>query len=122
MLNGETTINELMEFLQDNMVTKEDAEVFATKDDLKAFATKDDLKAFATKDDFIRLEQNIEQVHLSLSGQISMIERELKDIKERLARLEKRTIEDADAAAEDVLELRRRVEVLEEKFRQLQPV
>jgi len=81
MPNGEVTTNELFEimvFMKDNMVTKDDAQnfltrddaknfltkddaknfltkddakAFATKDDLKAFATKDDLKAFATKDD-----------------------------------------------------------------------
>lgn len=56
-----------------------------------------------------------------LSGQIRMIETELADIKQRLIRLEKRTIEDADASAKDVLELRKRVEVLEEKVRHLLP-
>ena len=50
-----------------------------------------------------------------------MIENELKDIKERLIRLEKRTIEDADASAKDILELRHRVEILENKVNQLQP-
>lgn len=38
--------DELMDFLKDNMLTKEESKGFATKDDLKAFATKEDLGKF----------------------------------------------------------------------------
>ena len=51
-----------------------------------------------------------------LSGQIRMIETELADIKQCLARLENR-----GASAKDILELRHRVEILENKVNQLQP-
>ncbi len=43
MVNNDVTTNEIMEFLRDNMVTKEDAHDFATKKDLENFATKKDL-------------------------------------------------------------------------------
>ena|SRR3989338_4834517 len=44
-MEKEITTNELMEFLQENMVTKAEAKNFATKDDIKDMATKDDLKS-----------------------------------------------------------------------------
>ncbi len=98
MSGQETTINELMEFLQEEMFSKADGKMLEK-----------------------RLDGKISQVHLELSGQLRMIEIDIKDIKERLTRLEKRTIEDADATAKDVLELRRRIEALENKVRELQP-
>ena len=88
------TLDELVEFLQENM---------------------------ATKDDIKNLDQKIDHVYSSLSSQIHSVEIELEDIKKRLDRLEKRTIEDADAAAKDILELRKRVEILERRVGDLQP-
>ncbi|MBI2485280.1 hypothetical protein HYW18_04010 [Candidatus Uhrbacteria bacterium] len=44
MTDRDITTNELLEFLQENMVTKEDAKSFVTKDDAKSFATKEDLR------------------------------------------------------------------------------
>lgn len=44
MQDNEITMNELMDFLQENMATKEDLAGFATKEDLANFATKHDLK------------------------------------------------------------------------------
>jgi hypothetical protein len=100
MPNEETTINELMEFLQENMFTKADGEALEQKLDQK----------------IDRLEQKVDQNHLELLGYIRMIEADLKDIKERLIRLENRTIEDSDAAAGDILELRRRLDIAEQKI------
>ena len=74
MANDVVTTGEIMDFLRENMVTKEDAKGFATKDDLKAFitkedarafATKDDLKAFATKDDLFMVKMEIEELKIS---------------------------------------------------------
>ena len=48
-MDNNTTTNEIMEFLQENMVTKEDAKAFATKEDLKSFATKEDLNTALAK-------------------------------------------------------------------------
>jgi len=53
MHEEQVTTNELLEFMKDNM---------ATKDDLKAFATKDDLKAFATKDDLFIVQEDIKEI------------------------------------------------------------
>ncbi|MDD2758537.1 MAG: hypothetical protein PHD72_04180 [Patescibacteria group bacterium] len=116
MSNGETTINDVLEAINDFAEKTEDR--FNKMDDR---FNKMDGRFNKVDDRFILLEQKVDQNHLELLGYIRMIETELKDIKERLTRLEKRTIEDADAAAKDVLELRHRVEVLEEKVRQLQP-
>jgi DNA helicase IV len=104
MPNGETTINELMEFLQENMFTKADGEILEQK-----------VNRLEQKVD--RLEQKVESNHLELSGQIRMIENELADIKQRLIRLEKRTIEDADASAGDYLKLQKRLETAEEEIK-----
>lgn len=49
MSKDETTTTEIMEFLRDNMVTKEDLKSFATKEDLKLLATKEDLKQLEGK-------------------------------------------------------------------------
>ena len=58
---GEVTLNqikvtldelgEMLGFVVERMVTKDEAKGFATKNDLNGFATKEDLKRFATKDD-----------------------------------------------------------------------
>ncbi len=86
-------MNELMEFLQENMATKADI-----------------------KD----LRDEIDDLRVEMTAGFRMVREELDEIKARLTKLEKRTIEDADAAAKDVLELRRRVEALEKQVRTLQ--
>ena len=118
MPEQETTINELMDFLQENMVTMDYLqENMVTMDYLQEnMFTKSDGEMLEK-----RIDEKINHIHLELSGQIRMIEIELKDIKERLIRLENRTIEDADAAAHDILELRKRVEALERQVQELQP-
>lgn len=98
-MKKETTLNEVMEFLQENMVTKQEF-----NETMKGFTTKQDFDEFRTE----------------ITGELRMIRNELEEIKKRLNILEKRTIEDADAAAKDVVELRRRVENLEKQIKQLQ--
>src|SRR3990167_8811540 len=51
---NEPTLSEVMGFLQENMVTKDDL-----KGGLKGFATKDDLKEFATKVDLRKMQEEI---------------------------------------------------------------
>lgn len=82
-MEKEIITNELMEFLQENMVIK---------NDLKNMVTKDDIKNMATKDD-------IEALEIKMDAGFRMIREELDDIKERLTKLEKRTLEDADAGS-----------------------
>ncbi|MDP3985173.1 MAG: hypothetical protein Q8P82_00255 [bacterium] len=84
----EVTTNELLEFLQENMLTKEDAKQFATKDDLK----------------------NLED---RLAIRFSVIEQEIADIKTKLTDIENRLKEDTDALVLEVEKLKERVAVLE---------
>ena len=98
-MKKETSINELMEFLQENMVTKHEFNETIAK-----MVSKEDFNEFRTE----------------IRGELRLIHNELEEIKKRLDILEKRTIEDADVAVKDVLELRRRVEYLEKQVKQLQ--
>ncbi len=59
MNNDEVTTTEILEFLQENMATKEDLKDFATKEDIKNFVTKEDLKGFSTKEDFKELRKDL---------------------------------------------------------------
>ena len=64
MTKDEVTTNEIMEFLQEHMLTRDEAfGTFATKEDLKAFATKEDLRqelsAYATKEDLNELRDDM---------------------------------------------------------------
>lgn len=121
--------DELLEFLQAHVATKDDLKGFATKDDLKGFATKDDLQRlekkmdedFATKDDLKRLENKMDEGFASIHGLLRGMQQELDDIKIQLARLEKAVIEDIDVYGKDILDLRQRVEHLEKQLKQLQP-
>lgn len=112
--------DDLMEFLQENVVVKDDLKNFATKDDLKNFATKDDLKSLATKDDVNLLRKEFEAFRVETDGNFRMLRNELDDIKTQLRELEKRTIEDANVAAQDILKLQNRVSALEAQVRQMQ--
>ncbi len=89
-MEKEITTNEIMDFLVENM---------------------------ATKGDIKELHEKIEGVEESLRTEMSagfrMVREELDDHKERLTRLEKRTIEDANAMGKDIIEIRQRVGALE---------
>ncbi|MEK7481240.1 MAG: hypothetical protein AAB633_00645 [Patescibacteria group bacterium] len=51
-----------------------------------------------------------------VKSELSAIRTDISDIKQRLTALEKRTLEDANVAAQDILELRQRVDELERKL------
>lgn len=90
-MENETTINEVMEFLQENMVTK--IELKKELDQIRGeMATKDDIKNMATKDDIAELR---EEMHSEFD------------------KLEKRTKQDVDALAHDYIGLEGRVAILE---------
>lgn len=86
-MEKEVTIHEVMDYLIENM------------------ATKDDIK----------------DLEIKMDAGFRMVREELEDIKARLTKLEKRTLEDADAAAKDILELRKRIDALEKQVRLLKP-
>lgn len=111
--NDDVTISELLEFLKDNM---------ATKDDIKQIwdnmATKDDLKTLQQK-----MEQGFAQTEIrfsEVSTRFDGVDKELEDIKAHLARVEKMAKEDADAAAKEIVSLKQRVSVLEKIVMKLQ--
>ena len=101
-MEKEITTNELMEFLQENM------------------ATKADLKNLATKDGVRVLEKRIDALDSKLTVELRSIQNDLDEIKIRLTKLEKRTLEDVNAVVKDTIKLQRRVDMLEKKVRQLQ--
>lgn len=89
-------MREILDFLKDEV---------ATKEDLKAFATKEDLKT------------EIDGLESRLLSRMSGIESELRDIRASLARLEKKTQEDDDAMVSEIDNLKKRVAFLEKVFR-----
>ena len=102
-MEKETTINELIEFLAENMVTKQEF--------------SETIKSVRSE-----MATGFEELRTEMTAGFRMIREELDDIKNRLEKLEKRTLEDADASARDVLELRQRVDMLEKQVRQLQTI
>ena len=87
----------------------------------KVAARFDDLESrMATKDDLKNLETRMDEKFGSLGSEIFQIQQELKDIKKSIEALAKRTLEDANVLAKDVLELRRRVDFLEKQIQKFQ--
>jgi polyhydroxyalkanoate synthesis regulator phasin len=91
--------------------------------------TIDDL-AVMMKNGFERLEDKIETEIASVRqdlkteiasvrSDIARLQCDIDDIKARLVRLEKRTLEDADALAKEVVDLRKRVDYLEKELSRL---
>ncbi|MBU0596574.1 hypothetical protein KJ641_02685 [Patescibacteria group bacterium] len=88
MAEDTVTTQELLEFLQENMLTKEDGKKFATKEDGKNFATKEDIEQ-------IRLEMatkgELREMEARIMERFSAMDREIEDIKKALNRLETKT-------------------------------
>ncbi|MDP3245195.1 MAG: hypothetical protein Q8M83_06095 [bacterium] len=112
--SNEVTTNEIMEFLKEHMVMKEDFDSF--RGDFNVL--KSDFNVL--KNDFESFKGNTEKRFDSIDASLFEIRQELQSIRERLDALDLRTKEDADAEMQDILELRRRVELLEKQIRQLQ--
>ncbi len=74
-INGAVSTDEIMQYLKEFMVVKEDLAGFATKEDLERFATKEDLERFATKED---LTQEIGRLR---SDFMDYLDRRLLDLK-----------------------------------------
>lgn len=98
------TVNSTLEtvnFIKDNAVTKDEFNEFKNGVDKR----------------FDRIEQRLDNIESELHS----INVELADIKFRLDRLEKQVQEDSIAYVNDILELRQRVQMLEQQVKQLQP-
>ena len=147
----EVTTNELMEFLQQNMLTraegltKEDAKQFATKvdgtamgkriDDLAEFlqehmVTKEDLarelSQYPTKEDLAQeltrfatkeeMEQGFSEIRVRLDGH----DEEFKEIRLSIDALHKKVQEDGDMFAKEILQLNEKWEIHDQQIQQLQ--
>lgn len=71
----------------------------ATKKDLEGLATKDNLLELATQQDF------------------NSLKRDVTEIKAMVQRIDKRDLEDSDAFAKDLLDLKKRVATLERQLK-----
>ncbi|KKW17529.1 MAG: hypothetical protein UY58_C0002G0015 [Candidatus Magasanikbacteria bacterium GW2011_GWA2_50_22] len=91
--NNNATTGEVLDFLKEHMVMREDFEEFKTNTDKKFD---------------------------SIEARLFEIQNELQDIRKSLEALERRTKEDADAVSQDIIELRKRVDFLEAQVQQLQ--
>lgn len=95
----EVTPSEILDYLKDNMVTKEE---------------------------FTEFKQNVEGRLDRVEGRLDNIEnrlifleKEIADIKTDLKKLSERTLEDSDAQAKDILDLQKRVEKMEKEMTQM---
>jgi 5-bromo-4-chloroindolyl phosphate hydrolysis protein len=102
------TLNELVEFLQENMTTKADIRALETR----LYKKIDSVE--------IKLERKIEGLDSKFTVELRYITNELEEIKIELAKLDRRVKEDIGTVVKDNLKLHRRVDMLEKKIRQLQ--
>ncbi len=63
-------------------------EVAVTKEEAKSFATKDDLKSFATKDDLKPIKQDLAKIRKDMSTITDFFNKEYLDLRNRVERLE----------------------------------
>lgn len=90
MENHDVTTGEIMEFLQEHMVTKDEAlATFATKDDLKGLATKQDLTALKTDimttvDRFVKLHETLDQELVAMRSKYERLEDRMEIVERKL--------------------------------------
>jgi len=94
------------DWLQENMVVKDDLKDFATKADLERFATKADLEHFATKADLAGFATKSD-----LQNELNNFRSEMVT-KSDFKWLEERTRQDTNAIVEEVVALRKDVNAL----------
>lgn len=82
------TKTEIKLHLDQNFVTKDDLRNFATKDDLQNFSTKDDLRHFATKDDLFEFKSDIMTHMDGFIGLHQKLDVELVAMRSKYERLE----------------------------------
>ena len=89
---------ELRKFLEENMLTKEEANNFLTKNDAKNIATKNDLKNFVTQD---QLTQGLQQTRDEIMSVVAT-RYDINDLKIMIEQLRIRTDEDLRVVMKDV--------------------
>jgi len=89
-MSDQVSTNEILEFLKENMFTKEEAlGTFATKDDLQRFASREDLVEFRTDimttvDRFAKLHETLDQELVMLRSKYNRLEERLEIVETRL--------------------------------------
>src|SRR5438105_2510794 len=98
-------ITEVMAFLSDKVVLKEDLAEFATKADLAEFAKKSDLEQFATKADLEKFatKEQMDQRFQEQSIKLEFIQLDIVEIRKEIKVLAKRTLEDDDALSREMI-------------------
>ena len=89
---------------------------FATKDDIANLATKGDVDSLKT--DVAELKTDVATVKTDIAGvqsEFSSLKSTVAEIKETVQRIDKRDLEDSDAFAKDILELKKDVKRLKLK-------
>lgn len=117
-LNTDESIRDILEmvtFLRDNAMTKAEG---VTKKELNDGLGK--LRS-EMEDGFTQLRGEMEDGFANVRQELREMNKDLEEIKNQLDRLERRTRDDADASVKDILDLRHRVEYLEERLKKLQP-
>ena len=111
--NQEVSSADILEFLQEHMVVK---------DDLKDFSTKEDLKELKLelKEDIRKLDEKFDKRFDSMESRLVEFQTELEDIKIQLAAVEKKLHEDTNALNSllfsEVGGIKKRVAFLEQKL------
>jgi septal ring factor EnvC (AmiA/AmiB activator) len=115
---------DLMVFLRDNVATKEDIKDMVTKNDIKDMATKGDIKDMATKGDLAELKaemsdmkSDIKEIKAdirSIKSELRSINERIDDLEKRLSNLEKMTKEDLDVLVKDFIQVKNKVNIMEE--------
>ena len=113
---------ELAQFIAEHAATGEQVLELRNEMDLLRHETK---KGFdGVQAEFVKvraeMKEGLDDVKTELGAQIRLMQQELDDIKASLKRLEKKTQEDSDAQAHEIVSLRDRVERLERQIRLLQ--
>lgn len=73
------------------------------------------------KENFDAMEGKFDRLEEKMENGFLFVNKELADIKERISKLEKRTIEDSDAQVEEIMKLKKRIDWLEKQFKRIQP-
>lgn len=100
--------DELMVFLRDNMVTREDLANVKLELEQKMDS------GFAKVDsELLRLENKMDDGFSSVNAELRSIKEKLADLDKRFAKLEKTSFEDNEALVQDFVLLKKRVSALE---------
>lgn len=107
----------LIHIIQDSFESLEGK--MATKQDIKEMATKQDIKDMATKQDLKEMEEKMNKRFDSIEVRLATIQNDLDDVRRQLNELQKNTFADTDAFAQDILELRKRLDRAETEIAKL---